>query len=522
MAKVRFQNISRSTAMHLDMNFLGSHLLRNPKALANVFRAFTPKDSFISFLANYGVSVEDSVGAPGVINQTVGESLIRWRIVDSQSSALRILDASLVPSTISEGTPVKVTLNDGWVDRTGLLLSSDGRTIFEVITKEPSLSAESVGTVYTLKYVTSQKGETIANTMLNPTKYLNYIGNNKGEKSSTSQELMVKQSSYDMFNVTQVLRHKVSASGHALSTTMDPEQLVYFEMDPNNNTEKAYGLPFGSKLIQDHLKKVSQVLFYGRTNFDPVTRAILPGSPESGPTLAGIKQQMEYTDKVIDYDPYDTAERNLDLVQQILSQSRMYFQEESCDFIALTGMGGEAVLLKVQEASYKRSGFVRTDNATPGYTISKTGHRFEKMHIAQFGSFKIVSYGFSAKERGMQFDQKVLDGVSYDIPSFDIFFIPIKPSSNYAGKRNFRLATKAANGINRGLVLGVLNGMSGLAGNGMDIDLTRKDYEFIRQVEAASKVSSPVDGDELMALSEITAIVEDPDDIIWMRPKFSR
>jgi hypothetical protein len=525
MTKIAIQNISRSSKLNLDMNFLGTHLLRDEKAVAAVIRKLSPPRSFVSFLSRYGIMTDEAgAGTAGVSSGTVSESLIRWRITDTDSQALRIIDISQVPETLKVDVQFRITLNDGWVDPDALLLSSDGTTVFKVIRRDPSLNADSVGCDYILSLHGNDSAQEVSSTMLSTKKYLNYFSNAKGERSSTSQELQIKQSSMDMFNVTQVMRHKIGASGHGLSTAMDQDRLAYLEMSQvggRNVLKKAYGLPFGAKLIQDHLKKIDQTLFFGRTNFNPYTRGLSNGD---APTLAGIKQQFEYTDQVYDFSPTDNPEYNMLLVESIIEQARMkYEMEEGCDFVIVTGNGGERVLQDIMTARFKRDGVVRQQSFTPGQTTATVGHKFGNKYVSQYGEFTIANYGFSANERGARFDQVTYGGATYDAFSFNMYLVPILPSTYYGGSRkNIRLVTKAHNGINRGLVVGSMPGMSGLY-NGRDIGLekiTGADMQFIQNIENTTKIASPVDGEELMCLSEFSVIVENPDDIIWLRPKF--
>lgn len=527
--QIAIQNISRSTKLNVDMGFLGSHLLRDHKAVSAVIRKLSPRRSFVSFLAQYGVSLgEVGSEAPGVTTGTISESLVRWRLIDSKAEALRIIDASQIPANIQVGKPYTITLNDNWLDPDAVLLSSNGTDTFIVEAKNPTLAADGVGCTYTISLVGPDPTQVVPNTMLNPTKYLNYIGNGKGERSSTSQELTIRQSSVDMFNVTQVMRHKISASGHALSTKVDDTQLAYLEMSQDGKTiEAAYGMPFGGRLISEHLAKVNDTLFFGRTNFDAFNRVVLSRRGSLGnteiPLLAGIKQQMEYTDSVYEYNVGDSPEINMDYIEALMNQARNKFElSDGCRWILLTGNGGEAVLQDIMNARFKRDGVVRQQAFTPGQTTAAVGNKYGNTYVSQYGTFEIVNYGYAVKD-GKQFDQVMYNGVAHDSYSFNIYLIPILPSTYYAdGRRNIRLVTKSYKNINRGLVVGSIAGMSGLYGNGMDINLasmTNADAQFIRSVEG-TKIASPVDGEELLALSEFSVVVENPDDIIWMKPKF--
>lgn len=530
MTQIKIQNIKRSTKLNYDMKFLGNHLLRDEKAVARVIYKFAGRDSFIGFLAQYGISTGEQ-GAAGVANETIAESLVRWRIVDNTYEACRIVDVSTVPQTITANTPFEISLNEGWVDTDGLLLSSDGKTIFYVRGKKPNLGIISQGVTYILEWPSPDPTSTITSEMLQVGKYMNYISNAKGERSSTSQEIKIDHASYDLFNVTQVVRHKISASGHALSTDITNEILLYEEVD--SSTKKAinqYVLPFSGKLLQKHLESVSSLIYFGRTNFDAYNRVVRTLRQNGGgneiPLMAGVKQQFEYTERVGEYNPFDSPARNLEIVESIISQSKDYYRKEMVDFIVITGGGGRAVLKKIQKEKTKQQGVsLRVSDSAVGNgqgTIA-AGLRWDETYQSDDGTLKIMNTQFSTKPRGFQIDKKVLDGVAYDIDGYDMYFVPIGMSETVNGARTVRIATKKKGSLNRGLVLGSIAGMSGLHGNGMDMpNLTDSDMKFINSVanQQNYKVASPVDGEEFMVLSELTVIVENPDDIYWLKAKF--
>lgn len=501
-----------------DTAFLGAQLLRDTKKLSYVINRFSD-DRFVSFLSQFGVSTGEA-GAIGAESGTIGESLIRWRIRDNTMKATKIVDGVL-PNQIKANVPFTVYLDENWVDTSGIYMAEDMRSTFFVnkrgIGVGPSFE-------YAISFVSGVKDEVFTRRdLLAPGRYLNYIGNAKPELSTTSQSIKFDAGGYDMFNVTQVLRHKYAVSGHFISTKMVQMDAYDGNMmfDPANS---GY-LPFdGSEMLKFHLRSVGTTLYYGRTNFDPLNRRVLTVDPDTGrpevPMTAGALQQMQWTESQAEYDPTAPTVTLKNIIDGHIASRSDYFRDPDTVYLIITGNGGDKVLDNIKQIKHT-SQVTLQQNVDGGQKIQNVGLNYQNAtYWTSNGSFTVLNTEYTTRPRGFQAERVMWNGAPYDKDGFDMYIIPIAKMAD--GRRTVRLATKSANGVNRGLVIGSLAGMTGMH-NGGNLDLnsiTGKDFAQSVMFQDRHKIASPVDGETFLTLSELCVVVEDPDSILWLRAKF--
>ena len=155
--RVQFSLKPRDQKLMYDMEFLGSQLMRDPNKLARVINKYAGIDSFLGFFTQFGISTSEQ-GVPGVSQEKIAESLIRWRIKDDTYQASRIVDNSLVPATVYANKPFVVSLSDNWVETDGLFVAEDGAYVFYVRSKKGGVG---YGYPYEIEYVANDNNITL-------------------------------------------------------------------------------------------------------------------------------------------------------------------------------------------------------------------------------------------------------------------------------------------------------------------------------------------------------------------------
>ena len=514
--KIQIKPLSQQYMM--DTEFLGAQLLRDPNKLAYVLRKFSD-DNFVSFLSQFGVSTGEA-GAIGVESTTIGESLVRWRIRDNTMKATKILEATL-PNTIKANVPFKVYLDENWVDDAGIYMAEDMRSTFFVHKRGYGVGPSFP---YEISFVSGNPNELfLRKELLASGRYLNYIGNARPELSTKSQPIKFDSGGYDMFNVTQVLRHKYAVSGHAISTKMIAMEAYDANLmfDPENSSYLNFD---GSAMLKFHLRTIGTTLFYGRTNFDALNRRVLTIDPESGrgevPTTAGALEQFQWTESQAEYDPTAPTVTLMNQIDGLIAGRSDYFRDSDTIYLIITGNGGDKVLDAIKQHKHTTQVTLQ-QQVTGGEKISAVGMSYQNAtYWTSNGSFTVLNTAYTARPRGFQAESVMWHGARYDKDGFDMYVIPVRKMDD--GRRTLRLATKSANGVNRGLVIGSLAGMTGLHnGGGLDLNgITGKDLAASVMMNDRHKIASPVDGETFLCLSELCVIVEDPDSILWIRAKF--
>lgn len=517
--KYKFEFKPRSQQYMMDMEFLGSNLLRDTKKLSYVIRRFAD-DTFLSFFAQFGISTGEQ-GVPGLESGTIGESIVRWRVLDNSMKASKVIDNSQLPGTIYANKPFVLGIDENWVAPAGIYLLEDMKTTLYVRKR-----GEGPGPVfnYSFEFISGTTGETLVRKdLLAPGKYLNYIGNARPELSNESQPIKFDSGGYDLFNVTQTVRHKAAASGHALST-----MTVMNAYDANGvfDPENSGFLPFdGREMLKFHFRALATTLYYSRTNFDAVNRRVLTLDADQArtevPITAGAQQQFQWTESQFEYNPLDPTVTLMNQIDGIIASRSDHFRDKDTVYLIITGNGGTQILDAIRK--YKHVNEVQIQQQLPADgKIKRVGIDYQMAtYWTPNGSFSIMNTAYMSRPRGFMAERVNFKGAAYDKDGFDMYIIPVKKLDD--GRRTIRLATKAANGVNRGLVIGSLAGMSGMH-NGAALDVSNiGGKEFAATMSAQQdrfKIASPVDGEQFLCLSELCVIVEDPDSITWVKAKF--
>lgn len=521
MAKYSFSTKPRSQKLLGDMEFLGAQLMRDPNKVALMFNKFSD-DPFVSFFSQLGISTNEE-GVPAVSQMKHAESLIRWRIKDNTKQAIRILSAtSSLPETITAGMTFDLELDQGWPLPDAVFVMEDDRTNIWITERKPSIGQ---GYKYTFQYVSVNPTDTLSRKdLLGFGHYINYTGNAKPEFSTTSQDLSIDAGFYDMFNVSQVIRHKIAKSGHFLSTEVKSTVLQEWDSNGKNIIREA-ALDFDGTMLREHLKSVGKTLFFQRTNFNPITRRVmshtLNNANSDTPMMAGALEQFEWTSNVGEYEVNDNIANTSKLLQAKFEYLASYYRQNDIKYVIVTGSGGDRVLQDVLQYEALAGLPQYRQQIAPGEVIN-VGNTFGTFTTRNY-SWKVVNVEYSATERGHQSEMVGYKGGYYPKSSFNMYAIPLYKLDD--GRRNVRIVAKAKDGINRALVIGTMPGMSGLY-NGGDADFTKPMSDMDKAKFAVSvadryKVASPTDGELTMALSEVSLIVGDPDSILWMKPVFA-
>lgn len=504
----------------MDMEYLGTKMMRDQNALAAVINKWMP-ETFLGFFGGlFGFSTEEANAAGlNVLQQQIAESLIRWRIVENAIQPEYIINDSQIPQKVVAGVNYVIEISSPWIEKEGQYMLEDGRSMIVMIERISNVGA---GATYKFQYVGEDGAELPDRKLLSANRALNYAGNLKPELSSTSQAIK-DFGAYDMFNVTTTTRHEFSASGHALSTGTSDGRMTVYEETMQDGKTKGYMLPFTNKMINFHMNAINFQLIKGVSNFNLSTRTITNKSHMNQkaelPSGAGFEQFMRSSDTIDSYDPTRGATYNKNLLKNVIGKHAQFLRQKGIMYIAVTRSGGKAFINDVLEENIK-SQIIQT----PYNEKINVGYTFDT-YTTVMGQMMVMDLDWSLP-RGVQEEMVMYNGVAYPKSSFDIWFIPIVKISGEKGKEktNIRVYTKAKSvdgeTINRGLVLGTLPGMTGLT-NSVGVEVLSK-YRAEASAIASGKynIHSAVDGETCLALSEYALIVDCPDMIYHLQAQF--
>ena len=520
MSKKVVKVIPGNQKVALDMEYLGTKMMRDEKALAAVINKWMP-ETFLGFFGGlFGFSTSEANAAGlNVLQQQIAESLIRWRIVENSIQPDYIVNDSQIPQVVEAGKNFVIEITSPWIEKEGIYMLEDGKSLIVMIERISNLGA---GATYKAQYIGEDGSVLPDRKLLTANRALNYAGNMKPELSSTSQAIK-DYGAYDMFNVTTTTRHEFSASGHALSTgAVDGRMTVYEETFKDGST-KGYMLPFTNKMIDWHLNAVNFQLIKGVSNFNLASRTITNKSHMNQraelPSGSGFEQYMRSTETIDSYDPTRGASYNKNLFKNAIGKHAQYLRQKGIMYIAVTRSGGKAMIHDVMEENLKTQII-----QTPFNEKINVGYTFDT-YTTVMGQMMVMDLDWSLP-RGTVEEMVMYNGVAYPKSSFDIWLIPIIKMSGEGGKErtNIRVYTKAkksgGENINRGLVLGTLPGMTGLTNStGGDV-LTQYKMEANAIASGKFNIHSAVDGETCLALSEYALIVDCPDMIYHLQAQF--
>lgn len=509
-----------------DLSFAHKQLLTDPNMVDMVYRkyaAYTP----MGFL---GIGLGDNKGIDEVSigRRDIASTMIRWRAIDDTPEPAVITDALSVPAQIRPGQNFDMAINEGWYEPDAIFQLQDRR--YNLLCTGKSNSSGN-GTRYTWQLIGTDKTDTSFPMQLLLTgKQMMYMGNTKGEKSSSGQPVGYRQNkAEDFFNVTQYMRHEIDASGHGLTN----KQWTYFLEQFGDKTAIKGVLPFSKYALQEHFKKVAFTMYWGTGNFDPRTREIInkagSGMYTDRPTMSGMREQFDSTQHTYHYNPFWGKGRVAEMLERMVLMQRNWLKiapEDMLEVMILTRNGGEAILLDaMQDRLLNANQQIFTEIDANGRTKVNVGYGVGDF-ITKKGDrikFRNLDYAF---ERGMPIDEVGYGGMGYDKTSFDMYILPVYKVRDMLGQKNITIYTKKntlSDGtvVNRGLVIGYMSGMTGLT-NSTGLDAGQ---QVNREIESAYlskfQVNSAVDQELLMMGSEFSLAVYNVDDIFKMEAKFS-
>jgi hypothetical protein len=513
--------------LSMDLNFANQQLMTDPNMVDMVYRKYAEYTP-MGFL---GIGIGDNQGIDEVSigRRDVASTMIRWRALDDTPQVAMIVDSLSVPTVIKPGVNFQMSIDEGFYEPDAIFTLIDKRYNIMITGKTPSSGS---GTSYLWQLVGMDPDDTSFPVRLLQTgKPLQYAGNSKGEKSSTSQPVGFRHNkAEDFYNVTQFMRHEVDASGHFLTNKMWTGFMEQF-YEGNELKERVKGvLPFSRYAMDEHFKRVAHTMYWGTGNFNPLTRQIINKSTSGSaaynerPTMSGMREQFDSTRHVFHYDPFASKAKNAEMLERIVQMQRSWLKippEDMLEVMILTRDGGEQVLFDIwadrietqpiqQNATV--SGKIQAGYAV-GDFVTKKGDRIK---------FRNLDY---AMERGMPTEDVGYGGFGYDRTGFDMYVLPVYKIREEMGRKNITIYTKKnklsdGTEINRGLIIGYQSGMTGLTNStGQDAGEATS-----REIEAAYlsqfKIQSPIDQEVIMFGSEFSLAVYNVDDIFKMEAKF--
>lgn len=512
-----------------DLQFAHQQLLTDPNMVDMVYRKYAEYTP-MGFLG-IGLGENKGIEEVSIGRRDIASTMIRWRAIDDTPQPAVIIDALSVPGQVRPGQNFEMAINEGWYEPDAIFQLSNRNYNLMITGKTPSSGA---GTRYQWQLIGADKTDTsFPMYLLQTGKQLMYIGNSKGEKSSSGQPVGFRHNkAEDFYNVTQYMRHEIDASGHGLTNKMWTYFLEQFNENGKAKNMIKGVLPFSKYALQEHFKKVAHTLYYGTGNFDPRTREIInkaaTGSYQDRPTMSGMREQFDSTQHTFHYSPAWSKGKVAELLERLVLMQRNWLKvapEDMLEVMILTRGGGEAILLDAwQDRLLNANQQIHTEISATGKTTIDVGYGVGDF-ITKRGDrikFRNLDYAF---ERGMPVEEVGYGGLGYDKTSFDMYIVPVYKVREELGRKNITIYTKKntlSDGtvVNRGLVIGYMSGMTGLT-NSAGLDAGQA---LNREIEAAYlskfQVNSPIDQELLMMGSEFSLAVYNVDDIFKLEAKF--
>lgn len=541
MARTATINTIPAHKLRGDVEFLGNLTQHDPVVAMRVIQKYRPK-GMLSFLSAFNVS--NGVGLKGKDRRTAmqtggvttsaAEKMVEMKIgsqnrlmakttvINNITPPTFIRDRSALPSTMKAGQTETITLSDSWIDADGLLHASDGLHVF-LATQKTKIYPDGSGK-YDIQLVHDDPNYTIDTaSILRVDAPLNYLGNAKGELSTTGQGGRA-HGSYDIYSGTQVQRGQVAFSGHFLSDSA-ANCILYSDFDETTGKPRNAVFPMSQAMMELHLDTWTQQLLWGKSNFDVKNQRFLNASPlgpkADRPTTDGFMTLMDSTIHNYHYNPNDLPSVNRQRIKEAISTARRYYEEKNVTLVAFTGNGGEEVLQEIFLEENRALGI--QVHVTPEAGVLQQAGLVVGSLKTTAGTIYPYNYS-SALRRGTQYDQTSKGGISYDARSFDIYLVPMYVNPD--GRANLRVnfISNTVNGlgtVNRGLVMGIQRGMTGLFGG---LPKLQAGIEESNIFTDSNQISSPVDGEQAHVLTHWATMMDDPDGIIKLTavaPKFS-
>lgn len=519
MPRIQRYGIRRMNPLNvaIDSDLVAQANAPNSPLPARMYRVLAPR-SPMGLIANINGAVDLTKAGMKLQEEGNSKMLYSYGVIDDTDAPLRVVDNSRVPDKVKPGVAFTVTLDEGWVQPPGVFRSKDERVEFLVVAKQ---DAQSDGTAdYTLQLVGSDMGQEVSIVRLfERGAPMNYAGNAHGELSSTGQHF--RSGSMSEYYLTgQVMRHSLPMSGHGISTEA-PGMLFYYEQ-LDNGKERFLPIPASRTVLMKHLAHLNDAIVNGRGNYDVKNRAFLnkmkgQGARADRPKLSGMIEQFEGSTMpaypVNPLEPNAAENLRLTIRTAVSYHKRFYGLPNDTAYGLFTRTSGYDFVQDAFRAEFAaQNGQVHSTPSTEG--LIQAGVLYESLRLP--GGVVYPINLDSGILRGHEYDQIFWQGGLHNVRDFNMYLVPLGNIPELDNRPLIRLMPKIWGDVNRGLVCGTINGLTGL-GNGIKGSL----MSFLEKSEANMKsllsqysLSTPVDGAEFHVLSDLLLAVEMPDLVI--------
>ncbi len=493
--KIRTAQIGAGT---VDMQFLGLAMVKQPQILPEFISAYAQ---------NMPVTMLFSAIQPeSTKEETLSSNQIKWQVQGAPNKIARIVRYSGTPAV---GNRFQIVVNDGWFrhgakmtlnnDRDQLYIDSDG-------------DAVEGGIQYNAQVIGNVKGTMLDESLLAKNMPLNYDTASYEEGSNTGHPMPFGTGDWYQ-NAMSIERHKFSLTGDAIT-----EALVFDvyrqDMKTGGTVVQSTWLPniltkTGDSLLKFHMRARELNYHNSRSSYNPQTGEVMVKAGHNGNEDVlmgdGLLPQLEdaYT---LFYDPLlDSPQYIRWCIRSLINYMSFHYDQDFIDLYVLGGRGARAVFSDAMADEL---------NAATGNVTFRTPDSDGKMVAGllfdsfrcDFGTAKFVlDNAFDDPSRETQ--KMTYNNLTLGVSSFGMYFLPVKQMPS--GQNNIRMFSKGKTAwgqdINRNIVFGHIQGMSGYLGNkGMN----GKQLGELSQY--AQLVSTGRDAEQMEILSETMLIVTDP------------
>lgn len=484
-------------------------LMLNSNIVTDVIRYTNPASPLVFFSNVLGTSGQGS--DDGMFSlETRGISSQFVRILEYKTGMkrpIRVLDNSKVPDPILANVSYDIMVDEP-IDEDENLLAKDQETLFNVrsvrVGESVTLTVQMIGFA----------GETKPRSLLGVQAPLNYgYGNTKGEGSLNGNSLLTSESQSNVFsNPLVTMRYYFTVTGDYLANEIYTLKCT----NPVDNREEDFAIDLPIEFMRETMASLEGQMLHSRGNFDIETLKIHTKSRgtrySERPLYIGLYQQLDDIQEVklhsISSDTLKQARAKIEGAVRYISE--MTGTDMPVIAAVCQGAGAEFIrevfmdAVASQPVQYQE---VVTDSE--GYL--NVGFRV-KQYRAQHGTVIIYDIGkaMTSRRNGREFDQITYNGVSSDVRSTNIYFVPLtRPSKNGGRVKTAHYyykegQVKGFGKTSRALVFGKTKGITGEGNNISGEELMRIQEETIRTMmnRDANRIDSTVDGNQYQVLTQ--------------------
>jgi hypothetical protein len=442
---------------------------------------------------------------------TYDQDLYTWGILGPPKFSARIMGTS---GTAKVGNTWKITLSkDAWYEKGAVVkLEDDWNAIL--------LTSDGVETSLGFEYSAQVKGSDPAfilpGELIAEGKYVTFDTTNYWEGSERGHQIPYVTPN-KLVNAGSITRTDEDYTGTALTTGLLYEDVQISKKSGEQERYRGF-LPMAMKdgklMLDFHTMQTETGLISGISNFDPTTGKVY-NTIDGKKTLSGdgFERQLEGS-HTIWFHPND---REAEVTHRAVSDT-----VDTMDQLVMGGSGLQRVL------HYTFRDYLVKGNEQVFINVGdnkkvKVGLKMDTF-VTPKGELKFVynpyfdrGSGADGKGDGRKMKEITYRGVSHPVSAYRGYFMPIRQLTNAKGQPipSIQVMSRMKGGIHRGLVPGMIPGMSGLVQK-----MGGSQSKFKASFDNYTKVATGRDGETFMFLSEKMIIVHNPTEFARLMPLY--